>query len=186
MQNAECHYTAVPIETKRLVLRWMKVEDASSYHALLNDPEVMKHLDGVKNRSPEDYQSSIAKRPPGLDNPFFAVTLRVTQEFVGCCGFVPFAKDELCGEWQIYIILERRCWQPDEQKYGAEVGVELLRWGFHALERPRLFGLVAPGNVRSISLCKKLGMKRNGTMRRTSQHIYCIEEKDLQKKGLNP
>ena len=159
------------IETPRLLLRRVAVEDASNYHALETDPEVKRFLRrGPSRLSVEDYRNGINKGALGLATPL-AVIVKSTGAFAGRCGFT---KNFFVEGWEIYIVLARPYWK---QEYGTEIGSALLLHGFDALQCGTIYGIMDEGNRASQRLCEKLGMKyvrpivRDGQV----QHVYAIE-----------
>jgi hypothetical protein len=82
--------TLSSIETNRLSLRGLKVEDAPYYSSLENDPEVKQFLGGPSGRDVQFYRSRIVEGDPGLAMTL-AVTSKTSGEFLGRCGFTEYA-----------------------------------------------------------------------------------------------
>ncbi|HEY5743923.1 MAG TPA: GNAT family N-acetyltransferase [Terrimicrobiaceae bacterium] len=145
--------TLFEIETDRLLLRRLKVEDAPDYHALETDEDVKRFLSRPSRLTVQDYADSIEKGVPGLAT-MLAVTLKKTGEFLGRCGFT--YNDFLDG-WEINIVLHRRYWG---YGYASEIGSSLISRGFDLLGCQIVYGVVDAQNTASIHLCEKIGLVR--------------------------
>ncbi len=171
--------TLPQIETPRLFLRFLKVEDAADCHALETDPEVKQFLGGPSRKSVQFYRSQIAERAAGVSTTL-AVTLKKTGEFLGRCGFTEYREFVETVGWEINIVLGRQC--PKKQGYATEIGLALIRSGFDTLGCGTILGVAETANIASLKLCEKLGMKhkrdtvRNGRAAR----IYAIERHTYQ------
>jgi [ribosomal protein S5]-alanine N-acetyltransferase len=158
--------TLPDIQTERLFLRRLKPEDAAAYHALETDPEVKKFLGGPSTRDVDYYRQRIEENAPGLATTL-AVTLKMTGQFLGRCGFT----NNRTPEWEINIVLAS---QYQGQGYGKEIGLALISRVFEALECDEILGVADPANTRSHALCEKLGMKfhRDQTFEGQPMRIY--------------
>jgi RimJ/RimL family protein N-acetyltransferase len=168
--------TLASIETERLLLRPLKVEDAHDYQTLEADPEVKEFVGGASKCSAELYRSAIAKGTAGLPTTL-AITLKQTGQFLGRCGFTLFIEDlEVIG-WEINIVLGRQC--PRRQGYAAEIGLALIRRGFET-GLDTIFGVADAKNIASLKLCDKLGMKhtRDTTRYRRPARVHTIRKLD--------
>lgn len=147
------------LETRRLVLRQWRDEDAEPFAAMNADPEVMRHFPVALSRAKSDalLRRAQAKwRDPGLC--YFAVEARGAG-FIGFVGLNPpgfEAHFTPCVEsgWR----LARAAWG---QGYATEAARACLVWGFGTLELDEVVSFTVPANVRSRAVMERLGMRRD-------------------------
>ena len=142
----------VQIETPRLVLRPMGVDDLEALVELQSAPEVERFFDPyTRERALERLQADERQwreRGHGL----FAVTDRRTGQFLGRVGLRHRSEwDEVAVGW----VLRPEFWG---RGFAIEAAGACLRWAFDALEVPYLIALIEPANARSIRVAERLGM----------------------------
>jgi ribosomal-protein-alanine N-acetyltransferase len=138
------------IETRRLVLRPLRPDDAPAYHAIEADPEVKKFVGDVTTRSVDYYRARFANAP----HPYtFAVVRKQDGRFIGRCGFT---ENALVEGWEINIVLAEDVWRLG---FAREIGTVLLAHGFQILGATTIFGVADAENHASIALCRKLSMQ---------------------------
>lgn len=148
------------IETERLVLRRWRDADVAPFHAMGQDPEVMRHLGPPMSRA--DAEAIVARVNAAIDADgcaFWAVERRADGTFLGFCGIkrrgpagTPIADDPEIG-WR----LARHAWG---QGYALEGARASLAWAWANLDAPRVTAITVPANERSWGLMIRLGMTR--------------------------
>jgi RimJ/RimL family protein N-acetyltransferase len=159
-----------PIETKRLVLRPLEPQDACDFHGLETDPAVKNFLNGASKHDVDYYKQWIAKG--GSENStILAITLRIDGRFIGRCGFT---KNWHCDGPELDIVLKKDCWNSG---YGQEVGEALIKLGFDEFKYDTIFGVADFKHVRSIKLCKRLGMaqRQDFALRKEGRPVVVYE-----------
>ena len=148
-------------ETARLLVRTAMPEDAAFYHALVNDPAFIEHIGDKGIRSEEEARTALLTGPIAMQeergHSLYVVELKghaVADAHVpiGMCGLIK--RDTLDHIDIGYAYL------PDwrGQGYAYEAAQAVLA---HAptLGIERLLAITSPGNVASIGLLRKLGMR---------------------------
>jgi RimJ/RimL family protein N-acetyltransferase len=145
---------ATVIETERLILRTFRSADLPVYAALNADPEVMRYLGGVIDRTESDdiaawAQETYATARMGL----LAVERQAGGEFLGMCGLhhVSWYPDDIEIGWR----LAREHWG---NGYATEAAAAWLEYGFQTLALPRVISVTDVPNSRSIAVMTRLGM----------------------------
>lgn len=145
------------IETERLILRPWRDEDVAPFHAMSQDPEVMRFI-GPPTTLEQAWQ---ARRRMGAcqdehGHCFWAVERRTDGAFIGFCGLKP-GKPPIVGEVEIGWRFAPTCWG---QGLAREAAVASLAWGWANLDAPAIAAITVPANTRSWGLMERLGMTR--------------------------
>src|SRR5262245_61915488 len=154
------------VETERLWLREMTEADADDLFLLHGNPNVMRYLVGeppLSSRS--DGISLVHERifpqyhKYGIGR--WAVILKESHAFIGWCGvkYLPETNEYDLG----YRFMENR-WG---KGYATEAAQAVLRYCDQHLPDKRIVGKAAIGNVGSIRVLEKIGMKFEGRVRET-------------------
>ena len=146
---------AIKLETERLILRPLILDDFEAVHAWAGNPENTRYMAWGPNTA-QQTREWLQSTKDGKD---FAVVLKETGKVIGSCGVFPDSDNDT-GE--IGWILHMDHWK---RGYGTEFGGELIRYGFENLKLRRLFAPCAAVNYGSYRI-----MERNG-MRREALHI---------------
>lgn len=140
------------IETERLLLRRLGMEDLDEFAALHSDPRVtefIRPLDRVaaeqRLRRDEDEWSA---RGHGL----LAILDGADGAFLGRCGLKHWPQ---LGETEVGWALRRDAWG---RGYATEGGAACIEWGFAELDVPYLTAMIDPRNTRSIRVAERLGL----------------------------
>ena len=151
------------LETERLRLRPIRVEDADFIIDLLNDPDFVRNIGDRGVRSVDDAADYIRNGPKGLSESFgwrlWLVTIRETATPIGTCGLL---KRVMMDDVEIgYALLP----QFRSKGYALEAASAVARYGCEALGLTRLAAVVKSGNVASIRVLETLGMRHDGMIR---------------------
>jgi RimJ/RimL family protein N-acetyltransferase len=146
------------IETKRLILRQLTLNDVDNLLLIFEDPIAMRFYPGTKTREEaiqwiEKAQKNFAEKRQG----FFACELKETGEFVGICGVLIQPQVDGQDENKVGYLFVRKQWG---KGYATEAARACLDYGFHTLGFSRLVSIIDPGNTASIRVAEKNGLKK--------------------------
>ena len=135
------------IETKRLILRPFRVEDAADVYEYLSDPKVNCFVD-LKLDSIEDSIAEMSKRQQDSEL-FFAIVLKETGKVIG--EIVALQKiDEATKQ-------DLETYSPSCEAVSA-----FFDYLFNQKGARRIYAYTDDYNTRSQHLCEKLGMRKEG------------------------
>ena len=143
------------LETERLVLRLMDMNDVNNLLGIFSDPEAMRFYPSTKDETAtrtwiQKQLDSYQKHGHGL----WIATMKETGEFAGQCGLV---EQEVDGRSEIEIgYLFLRClWG---RGLATEAAQSCRNYGFSHFGYKRLVSLIDPGNIASRRVAEKIGM----------------------------
>ena len=139
------------IETERLILRRLTVDDLDELAAIHADPQIVRFM-GAPERHDTEWLAAVDADWQELGYGRIAITDRHTGLLLGRTGikYVPQFQETELG-W----ILRREAWG---RGYATEAARACADWAFRNFEIPYLISLIEPDNVRSIAVAKRLGM----------------------------
>jgi len=159
------------IETDRLVLRPLTLDDAGMMLELLNDPDFLRYIGDRGVRTQADAREYILKGPMEMyaQRGFgpYLVERKADGAALGICGLIK--RDFLVDVDLGFAFLPAY----RSQGYAYESSVAVLAHAREALRMRRLVALVDPDNGRSAGLLERLGFHPEGTVR------FPGEEKDV-------
>ena len=151
-------------ETDRLILRTIEEGDAALQDRLLNTPNVMARLGGVKEL--HEIQAKHAKSMQLYAREGFSFLFMIekaTGELVGHCGIKkvdnPLASN--VGDHEIGWLVREDRWR---MGYAGEAMRAVLDWAFGRVGAPHVVALTSEANVASWKLMEKLGMVRRADL----------------------
>jgi len=156
MNNAD-----IFLETERLVLKQLALEDLALFIDLDSDPEVMRYLTGGKPQSREHYEKRVPEllkytsENPGLG--LWPTYLKETDEFIGWYILRHLPNG---GEVELGFRLKKKFWG---KGYSTEAGKALIKHGFETVGLTKIAAIVDPENLASQAVIKKIGLKEKGT-----------------------
>ncbi|MEK7466818.1 MAG: GNAT family N-acetyltransferase [Planctomycetota bacterium] len=144
------------LETSRLALRALTLDDTDALHAVLGDPVAMAHYPKPFTRQMtiewiEWSLRNYAKHGFGL----WAVTLKDSERLIGDCGITMQQVDGVPREEIGYHIL-RELWG---QGYATEAAAGVRDYGFGRLKLTQLISWMTVANTASRRVAEKIGMK---------------------------
>ena len=145
------------LETSRLTVRYITVQDAPALVPILSDSEVM-HYSIIGVHSQKQIKQFIEQRLLSyLERGFGLYALIHKQEklLIGYCGFF-IQSVEQQQEVEIGYRLAKKYWG---QGLATEAAQEILQYGQTRFNFKRFICLIEPANTRSIRVATKLGMK---------------------------
>jgi len=146
------------LETPRLLLRHLVMDDLDELFALYSDPEIRQYFpEGVLNYddTKEELEWHINGHPRHPELGLWATVHKETGRFIGRCGLLPW---EIDGKLEIEIayLLDKKFWH---QGLATEAARGIMRYGFERLTLSRLICLIDPDNIASQRVAENIGMK---------------------------
>ena len=150
------------LETERLVLRPITVEDMGFVYELFSRPETNRYSGHESPKSLEEAGELYDKyMKPGSPSRFrVAVELKETGEPVGTLGLYSYSERDGRAELG-YDLLEEH-WG---RGIMTESVREVVRYGFEEIGLNRIEATIDPENTRSVRLVERLGFRREGFLR---------------------
>ena len=152
------------IETPRLALREMTLDDLDFVALMLADPEVMRFY--PKRYSRDEAESWVRRerdRYAQHGHGRWLVQDRVTAQPVGQVGLI-LQRVEGVDEPEVSYLIHRPFWG---RGYATEAALATRDHAFEVLDKPRVISLIRPKNIPSQGVARKLGMEPEG---RTVEH----------------
>lgn len=146
------------IETERLALRLLTLDDLDALAAIYRDKDVRKYFpEGTLTReqTKEELEWIINVYYGQYGFGLWATTHKETNEFIGRCGLLPWTIDG-SPEVEVAYLLAKAYWG---QGLGTEAAQAILAYGFERLRLSRLICLIDPANEASVKVAMKIGMR---------------------------
>ena len=143
-------------ETNRLLLRQFTEDDASLLYELNLDPEVIRYThDPIADveHAKQVLNEVMLPQYSLYDHGRWAVHLRSNLEFMGWCGLKYLSET---NEVDLGYRLMKKFWG---KGYATEAALACIEYGFNTLNLPVIIGRALPGNLASIKVLEKCGMK---------------------------
>jgi [ribosomal protein S5]-alanine N-acetyltransferase len=148
------------IETRRLTLRALRVEDADAMFAYLRDKRLTKYVAWEHHGSIEQtvfYLMTVEAAYRDSELKEWGVFADGGATLVGTCGFVRI--DEAHARGEIGYTIGRA---HQGRGYATESAAAVMRFGFEELGLNRVEAQVVSGNAASARVLEKIGMRREG------------------------
>jgi len=140
------------LETNRLVLTPMTLDDVDAYLGLHADPDVIAFL-GEMDRALAVTRLEKDDRQWGrFGYGLFKLSARDDGRFLGRVGLRYWPQFD---ETEVGWTLRREEWG---HGYATEAAVAVADWGFRTVPVPYLTACIEPRNARSIAVAERLGM----------------------------
>ena len=148
------------LETKRLILRAVRQEDAKDLHETYGDPEVAKYVpwspDPDRDKTQYWVNWRLERYKQGLPTPW-AMVRKEDKKVIGLCGFYKVDEDNACAE--ILSTLARKYWG---HGFIPEAGRAIAAYAFASMDLNRIQALIHPDNDLAIKLLEKAGFHKVG------------------------
>lgn len=144
--------------TERLILRQWRQSDLGPFAQLNADPRVREYFPGVLGQHESDQE--VVELSHHIDKcgwGFWAVSLRQTDEFIGCIGL-----DEVYFKMPFSPAIDigwRLAYNHWGQGYATEGALAALRYGCDVLDLQEIVAYTAEQNYRSRHIMEKIGMQ---------------------------
>lgn len=151
------------LETDRLILRWMSIDDAAFILGLLNEPSWLHFIGDRGVRTIEDARDYIFKGPvemyDRLGFGLYVVELKEGCIPIGICGLV---KRDFLDDVDVGFAFLPKYWR---QGYAYESASAVMTYGREVLGLRRIVAIVASDNYSSARILEKLGLRFEGMVR---------------------
>lgn len=158
-----------PLQTERLVIRELTLQDAQSCFEILSDERVTYMNAAVElittNEQAIDFIKSTHKKYEQGQLEWLAVEEKASQKMIGMVGFDEYKPRFFRAA--IGYVFAYDCWG---KGYATEASEALIDFGFTKMNVNRWVATVDPENLRSIRVIEKLGMKCEGYLRQNVFH----------------
>jgi RimJ/RimL family protein N-acetyltransferase len=161
------------LQTPRLGLRHLRPDDLQPLYALYRDPEMRRYFpDGT--RTLQETQSELEffrhGHPEFPQLGLWAMVERASGAFLGRCGLLPWTID---GEREVELafLIAKSRWR---EGLATEAALGIVEHARSTLHLRRLICVITPGNVASVGVAQKVGMRfeREHTDEWGPCHIY--------------
>jgi RimJ/RimL family protein N-acetyltransferase len=145
------------LETQRLILRHLIIDDLDDLYALYRNPEIRRYFpEGTLTyeETKEELEWFLNGHPMRPELGLWATIHKETNRFIGRCGLLPWVIDgqpEVEVAYMIDPVFGR-------QGLGTEAAQAILTYGFEHLGLSRLICLIDAENVASIKVATNIGM----------------------------
>jgi ribosomal-protein-alanine N-acetyltransferase len=151
------------LETDRLILRKMTLDDAEAMFAYASDPGVTRYVTWETHRSIEDSRAflelALGKYESGGE-PDWGIVYKGDHHFVGACGLVNWESEHARAE--VGFVLSREYWG---RGLMPEAVRAMFSFGFDMMNLNRIEARCIAKNVASARVMEKAGMTHEGTLR---------------------
>jgi ribosomal-protein-alanine N-acetyltransferase len=145
------------LETERLMLRRLVMDDFDDLYALYRDPDVRRYFpEGTLTyeETQEELEWFLNGHPKRPELGLWATIHKESNRFIGRCGLLPWVIDgqpEVEVAYMIDPVYGR-------QGLGTEAAQAILDYGFGPLGLSRLICLIDAENIASIKVATNIGM----------------------------
>lgn len=146
------------LETQRLLLRHLIMDDLKELFTLYQDPEIRSYFpDGVRNYegTKEELEWHMKGIPAYPHLGLWATIHKESGKFIGRCGLLPW---EIDGKLEVEVayLLDKDFWH---QGLATEAARGILEYAFGELKLSRIICLMHPDNIASKRVAERVGMK---------------------------
>ncbi len=144
------------LETKRLTLRRLTVDDAEFIFDLINQPSFVRYIGDKGVRTIDDARNYILTGPMASYERFgfglYLAELKETQTPIGICGLL---KREGLADVDLGFAFLPQYWN---RGYAFESASAVMSYGKDVLALDRIVAITSPDNDASIKVLNKLGL----------------------------
>jgi RimJ/RimL family protein N-acetyltransferase len=145
------------IESKRLTLRELELQDAEFILGLLNQDSFIRQIGDKGVRTLDDAREYILKGPIESYQRFafglYLTSLRHCGTPIGICGLV---KRDGLDDVDVGFAILPQFWR---QGYAAEAAAAVLDYGRRVLRLQRIVAITTPANHASIAVLERIGFR---------------------------
>ena len=157
------------IETPRLILRYLTLEDTEALAAIYADPIVMKFLaDTLSQLETKQKIEILIKRYEQYDYSFglWATIYKLNNQLIGRCGVKPL--NNKCSELEIAYLLAKEYWG---MGLATELAIALKNYGLKKIGCDRLIALIDHDNIASQKVALKAGLTYEKNVQRSGENL---------------
>ncbi|QNL47872.1 GNAT family N-acetyltransferase [Olivibacter sp. SDN3] len=170
------------LETNRLILREIVLQDIDGMFELDADPDVHKYLGNnpVKNKGEAEKNIDFI-RQQYIENNIgrWAVIEKDSNNFIGWAG-LKFVKEEINRHINYYDLGYRLIKKYWGKGYATEAAKASLAYGFDQLNLPEIIAIADCDNIGSNKILTKIGLKRieEFSLKGVKHNWYRLSQKD--------
>ncbi len=143
------------LETERLILREVTLNNAEEFFVHRSDKETMKYIGKPLHKNVSETIAIIDKIINGVQSNetiAWAITLKGNPKFLGTIGYHRISREHHPGE--IGYMIGKEHWNKGIVSEAAE---KIIDFGFTKMKFHSIEGVIEPNNIASRKLLKKLG-----------------------------
>ncbi len=162
-QTDKAPFTLPTLETERLILRPLSMDDAEAVYGFTSDPEVSRYVPFETHRSVADTIELLTRlipNPPSPETCTFGMVLKGENRLIGSCGTIRGAIP--AQRTEIGYFISRSCWGCG---YAPEAARAVLQFAFTTLGMNRVEALCDVEHSASARVMEKIGMTYEGILR---------------------
>jgi ribosomal-protein-alanine N-acetyltransferase len=151
------------LETERIRLRRLSLDDAADVYEYAQDPEVSRYLTWEPSKSVDDsraFLETVVEAYRQGKPADWGIEHKTDGRLIGTCGFIKWDQARNCAE--IAYALARPYWN---RGIVTEAAKAVTDFGFIRMGIYRLEAFCLPANSASARVMEKLGMRYEGTLR---------------------
>lgn len=155
------------LETNRLLLRELSLDDAADLFQYASDPAVPRYSTWSVHESIEDskrFLNAAIKQYKNHQLACWGIVHKADKKLIGTCGFGNWIADQARAE--LGYALSRKYWG---KGYMPEAVRPVITFGFRMMKLNRIEGRCIIPNTASARVMEKVGMKFEGVLR---QHLF--------------
>ena len=168
------------VETERLLLRPLEMDDLDAFAPVWADAVVMRHIGSGAPRDREGSQELLTRLVAHWDEHGFGLWAVVPKGEPGPVGWaglmVPSFLPSVLPAVEVGWLLARPWWG---RGLASEAGAAAIDWGFGGLGLDRLISIIYADNTPSLRVADRLGMTRWATEQhpRTGRELALYERR---------
>ena len=167
------------LETKRVVLRLLRLADSKEVFRYFSDPDVARFVELDEGMNDIHDAEKVIRFHLEDTGCRWGIFEKITGNLIGTCGFHCWEKEEdSCAE--IGYDLEKQCWGKGIMR---EVLSVVIDYGFRKMELNRIEATVDPENHRSRALLERLGFLREKELRKNLICYYILAKDRIYSMG---
>ena len=146
------------LQTERLILRPMTLDDFNFMRELDIDVRVCQYLGNGQIKTPEETKAGINRTLSDYEKYGLSLYIaedKVTGDLLGRAGLKPWNL-ETGFHWEVGYTFAHTYWG---KGYATEAARYLTRHAFQSLNADHVISLIQPKNTSSIRVAQKVGMK---------------------------
>lgn len=149
------------IETERLFMKPLTLNNFEEMRLLSSDPEIMRYITG-RAETPEETKKKLERLVLHYEKHgfgFCSVYEKISGEFIGRAGLIYLELNDQQPDIEIGYTLGKKFWN---RGYATELVNALINWGLKNLAVKRLVALIDPENTESRHVAEKCGLQYLG------------------------
>lgn len=158
-------YSELPIlETDRIKLRKMTINDVNDMYEYCSDEEISKYTVWFSHKSVEDthqFLRTVLSKYEKQEVSPWGIEDKKTKKFIGTTGFISW--DTKNSKAELGYAVSRKFWN---QGYMTEAVKRVISFGFKNMDLVRIEARCHPHNIGSARVMEKTGMKFEGILRK--------------------